>query len=92
MTQSVPRTWRGGLAGLGVAALVSLRLCGGEPVQPSDPKAAIPDAQTGSLYPLISATAARSPLELHPRPKCAPPPAPDRMIDKSQRHLAWVHA
>jgi len=47
----------------GVAATIGVSPCGGEDMPYTD-SPVIPDAQTGSLYPFLSATAARSPLEL----------------------------
>ncbi len=54
------------LAVLAVSAMsvTDLNTLGGEPTDSAGKKAAIPDAQAGSLYPFLKATAGRSTLEL----------------------------
>ena len=49
---------------LTVPTLLNQNVPGGEPGDAVDADAPIPDAQVGSLYPLLKATAARSSLEL----------------------------
>ena len=53
----------GGLSLL-VVGLTSRGLVGAEPPAPPDPGVPIPDAQVGSLYPLLKATAGRSTMSL----------------------------
>ena len=53
-----------GVLAVGVLSAVNPNLFGGEPKDPVGRSATIPDAQVGSLYPLLQATAGRSTLEL----------------------------
>ncbi|OGV68856.1 MAG: hypothetical protein A3K19_01865 [Lentisphaerae bacterium RIFOXYB12_FULL_65_16] len=53
-----------GAAALSVASIVNLNLFGGEAMDAAGKSVAIPDAQTGSLFPFVQATANRSTLEL----------------------------
>jgi hypothetical protein len=53
-----------GVLAVSVLSLVNPNLPGGEPNDPVGRPVAIPDAQVGSLYPLLKATAGRSTLEL----------------------------